>query len=390
LATTPHPPASERPKGQGYGADPTHAYGFLTPRFWHGMKPVDFWRLAARNRCRFSLHGLGTAATITAIGVGHVVGGAAQHALAGRRIREAKLDRPPLFVLGHWRSGTTLLHELLMHDSANVCPNTYQCFAPHHFLVTERWLTPMVRWVLPKKRPMDNVAAGWDRPQEDEFALASLGLPSPYLTWAFPHHGPIDRDWLTLDNVAEADRQRWIDKLRWFVAAVSLRQPGRVVLKSPPHTARVRSLLEAFPDARFVHIARDPLVLFPSTVRLWKSLCDVQGLQSPRPSYDWIEEEVLSNLVTMYEAYARDRELIPEGRLVEMRYEDLVASPLEPMRDLYDRLALGGDFAAVARGVEEQLGQKSDYRTNRYSLPDDVRERVATRWRGYAERYGYA
>jgi len=60
------------------------------------------------------------------------------------------------------------------------------------------------------------------------------------------------------------------------------------------------------------------------------------------------------------------------------------------MRGLYERLELGGDFAAVERGIDEQLGQKSEYRTNRYTLPDDVRERVTHRWRGYAERYGYA
>ncbi|MGL4513620.1 MAG: sulfotransferase family protein [Lacipirellulaceae bacterium] len=389
--TRPVPPSKlpSPPQRQGYGADPTHAYGLMTPRFWHGMMPGNFWRMAARNRFNLSLHGWATAASITGVGLGHVVGGVAQHLLAGRRIAEAQLDQAPLFVLGHWRSGTTLLHELLMRDAGNTCPNTYQCFAPHHFLVTESWLTPLVGWLLPKKRPMDNVAAGWDRPQEDEFALASLGEPSPYLTWAFPHHGPAHREWLTLDGVAEADRQRWIKSLRRFVAAVSLRRAGRVVLKSPPHTARVRTILEAFPDARFVHITRDPLVLFPSTVRLWKSLCDVQGLQSSRPSYDWIEEEVLSNLVTMYDALERDRALVPAGRWVEMRYEDLVADPLTRMRDVYQRLDLGGDFTAVERGIEEQLGQKSDYRTNRYTLPDEVRERVAERWRGYAERYGY-
>lgn len=379
----------EKPKPQGYGADPLHHYGWITPRFWHGMLPWDFWSLAIKNGFKVSTRGFFTSGTITAIGCGHVVGRLVQQALHGARLRRSGPDQPPLFVLGHWRSGTTLLHELLIRDPRNTYPTTYECFAPHHFLVTEPWLTPLIGWLLPKKRPMDNVATGWDRPQEDEFALCSLGLPTPYRAWAFPDHGPTDSDWLTLDGVSETDRKRWRDALRGFVAALSLRRQGRVVLKSPPHTARVAELLKAFPDARFVHISRDPMKLFPSTVRLWKSLCDVQSLQGYRERYDWIEEEVFSNLTRMYDAYERDRTLIPEGNLAELRYEDLVADPKAALRGVYDGLGLG-DFTDAERGVDEYLSAERDYKTNRFELPDDVRERVAERWSGYAERYGYA
>jgi hypothetical protein len=48
------------------------------------------------------------------------------------------------------------------------------------------------------------MAAGWDRPQEDEFALANLGVPSPYLAWAFPHHGPVNDEYLDERVVASA------------------------------------------------------------------------------------------------------------------------------------------------------------------------------------------
>ena len=68
------------------------------------------------------------------------------------------------------------------------------------------------------------------------------------------------------------------------------------MLKSPTHTARVRTILEVFPDAKFIHIVRDPLVLFPSTVRLWKSLSEVQGFQIPRDDAGWIERHVLDHL----------------------------------------------------------------------------------------------
>src|SRR5690606_36772277 len=129
-----------------------------------------------------------------------------------------------------------------------------------------------------------------------------------------------------------------------LVKSVAVNRNKRIVLKSPAHTARVRWLLEEFPDAEFVHIARDPHMLFPSTIRLWKSLCDVQGLQPDLPEYDWLEEEVYSNLEKMSEAYEADRELIPEGHLSELKYEDLMEDPKRELRRVYEELHLG-DFS---------------------------------------------
>lgn len=376
-------------KKQGYGADPTHHYGWVTPRFWHGMLPPAFWRFVIGRSCRVNFRGALTCVSITLIGLFHLFAKGINGLVFGRKLRLARPTSPPLFVLGHWRSGTTLLHELLIRDPRHVYPTTYECFAPHHFLVTELWLTPLIGWLLPKKRPMDNVATGWERPQEDEFALCSLGLPTPYRSWAFPDQGPVNPEWLTLDEVSEQDRTRWGEALYRFVSSLSFKRHGRVILKSPPHTARIKTLLEVFPDARFVHISRDPLKLFPSTVRLWKSLADVQSLQGYREEYPWIEEEVFSNLTRMYEAYDRDRPLIPEGRLVEVSYEELVADPKATLSAVYEGLDLG-DFANAEPGVDAYLAEEKGYKTNRFELPEEVKQRIAERWGGYAERWGYS
>src|SRR5690606_26880326 len=115
----------------------------------------------------------------------NAVMGLIQNWIWGRRLRSCSLHGPPIFIIGHWRSGTTLLHELLVLDERLSSPSTFQCFAPHHFLLTEWFFRGFCRWLLPGQRPMDNMAAGWDRPQEDEFALVNLGLPSPYRRIAF-------------------------------------------------------------------------------------------------------------------------------------------------------------------------------------------------------------
>ena len=131
---------------------------------------------------------------------------------------------------------------------------------------------------------MDNMAAGWDRPQEDEFALCNIGARSPYLTIAFPNRPPQDQDYLDFRGVPTAEVERWKRAFLWFLKCLTLRNPKRIVLKFPGHTARIRTLLEMFPKAKFLHIVRNPYVLFPSTVNLWKRLYRDEGLQMPQLS----------------------------------------------------------------------------------------------------------
>jgi hypothetical protein len=373
---------------RSYSDAPLQRYPRWAPRFWHGMDFFTWMRLYARNRFAAAPIRLSMVASVTASSMLNSFASVFEKLLFSHRLRRTTLKEPPLFVLGHWRSGTTMLHEFLMLDPHNTCPTTYQCMAPHHFLWTGWFLPLLLHGMLPAKRPMDEMSAGWDRPQEDEFALVNLGQPSPYLAWAFPNHGPIADEYLDLRSLSTEERESWKNTWRDFVHKLAMVRDGRIVLKSPTHTARVRTILEVFPDAKFVHIVRDPLVLFPSTVRLWKSLSEVQGFQIPREDACWIESHVLDTFVRMYESFEQDRELIPAGRLVDIRYEDLVADPIGQMRQVYDGLNLG-NFAEVEPGLMRYKMKTRDYRTNKYVLPPEIAERVRGRWAPYFQRYGY-
>ena len=116
------------------------------------------------------------------------------------------------------------------------------------------------------------MAAGWDRPQEDEFALCLLGLPEPVHRSRVPERSADLPGFARPLRPVAGELARWKRTFLRFLQTLTFRDPRRLVLKSPPHTARVPVLLEMFPDARFVHIVRDPRVVFPSTVRLWKSM----------------------------------------------------------------------------------------------------------------------
>ena len=156
-----------------------HHYPFYAPRFWHGMRPLGWLRLLKRAEFRVHPSRWARFLSISAATPLNTTLAAIQKILMGRRLAAAELHGPPVFIVGHWRSGTTLLHELMVRDERYSSPSTFQCFAPHHFLVSEWAFRKFGNWLLPGKRPMDNMSAGWDRPQEDEFALLNLGLPSP-------------------------------------------------------------------------------------------------------------------------------------------------------------------------------------------------------------------
>jgi hypothetical protein len=358
-----------------------------SPHFWQGCDFLAWARLLVRNRCAVDLPHAHVAFIITFVSLFHSALRVLQDAWLAGRADRVRPGCAPLFIIGHWRTGTTLLHELLILDPRHTYPNTYKCLVPHHFLLSEPILTRIFGWLVPAHRPMDNMSAGWDRPQEDEFALCMLGQPSPYLTIAFPNHPPQDPEALDLTNMSPVALAAWKRAFIGFIARLTLNDSRRPVLKSPTHSCRIPVLLELFPEARFLHIVRDPYAVFPSTVNLWKTLYSSHGLQ--RPKFVGLEERVFSTFTHLYERIEEGKRLIPPGHFHELRYEDLIADPLTEMRRAYDRLGLG-DFDPVRPRVERYLEEHADYQTNRYKpLPGQLEAEIARRWADVIRRYGY-
>jgi hypothetical protein len=357
-----------------------------SPRFWNGADAFAWLRLLAANRFAVEPAYLYIAAIVTAksflnTGLRWVQEG--MHAEALKRPPE-----PPVVVLGHWRTGTTLLHELLTLDDRFLTPTTLHCFEPCQHLLTGEFYRRRLNFLLPSKRPMDNMAAGWDRPQEDEFALCLLGQPSTYTDLAFPNRPPLDPGALDLSSLSPAKKRAWVRAVRRFAAGVAVRDRRPLVLKSPPHTARIPELLEAFPAARFVHIRRDPYTLYASTVKLWQSLAKAHGFQTPRNG-PAVEEKVFREFRVIYERYFATRDLIPVGRLVEVRYEDLVQNLVGGTEAVYAGLGLGG-FDAVRPKLEAYAAKSKGYETNKFTLTDAQRATIREEWGDLIERLGYS
>jgi omega-hydroxy-beta-dihydromenaquinone-9 sulfotransferase len=294
----------------------------------------------------------------------------------------------PLFILGIWRSGTTHLHNLLARDARLAAPTSYETLFPHTFLTTMRMNAPFVDWMIPAKRPQDNVKMGMYEPQEDEFALNCLTQISPLLSLAFPRRAGHYNRFITLRDCTPAEVARWKTTLHWLVKKLTFKHRRPLVLKSPCHTARIRLLLEVFPDAKFVHIHRNPYDVFLSSRHLMQTAARYSTLQ--RLNHTRLEESTLHDCQVVFAAFFEERDLIPAGRLHEIRFENLENDPLGQLRGLYDSLQLG-DFAVAEPAVRTYLDSIAGYEKNRYvELEQPWKGEVARRWRRCFEEWEYA
>lgn len=301
---------------------------------------------------------------------------------------ESVVVQPPIFVLGHWRSGTTHLHQLLTVDNRFAYPNNYQVLFPHAFLTTEAINSRMISLFMPKRRPMDNVEWDMRSPQEDEFALCISTFKSPYMRWIMPQFGEKYDRYLTFRGVPEAEIAEWRDALMLLLKKLTLKYQRPLVLKSPPHTARIRLLLEMFPDAKFIHIHREPYTVFQSSRKTFLVNLDFHRLQRMRS--DDIDDWIIAQYRRIYDAYFEERSLIPVGQFHEIGFEELEANPLDELRKTYDALNLP-DYSRVEPALKQYLESISNYKKNEFpSLRPDLRSRIATEWRKCFDEWGYA
>ncbi len=352
---------------------------------WIGCSFSAWMRLLIRNRFAMHWSRWPFAVLCTFLCAVNSFLGLWQKILFGRRVAKTVIADPPIFIVGHWRTGTTLLHELLVLDDRHTGPTGYECLAPQHFLLTERFAW-CAEFLVSKHRAMDNMDLSLNHPQEDEFVWCMQGQPSPYLTLAFPNRPPQFERYLDLEQVTSRELKAWKRILLRFVQQVYFRRRKTVILKSPTHSFRIKVLLDVFPHAKFIHIVRDPYVVYPSSIHLHKSLSRVHGLQ--RPTFEGLDEKVLSTYVDLYRKLDEGRELVDPSCFYELRYEDLISDPEGQLSRLYEHLGLG-DFEQYLPRLRQYLADHIDYETNTYELTAEQRAIVTERWGEVIHRYGY-
>lgn len=284
----------------------------------------------------------------------------------GKKIASTPYPEDPIFIIGHWRTGTTLLHQLLNLDPKLAAPTLFQVAEPDCFICSYPYYKPVFLSLLPKNRPMDNVKIGMNEPQEDEYAIYRLTDFSPIERLVFPKNN----NYFILDCPSflpenDEERKKWQVVLKDYYRKLYYFHGKTIVSKNPFNSLRIKELLSAFPKARFIHIVRHPYEVVPSAIHMWKIVLDQNSLNR-KGSYPGIEE-VTKGLDRVLTSIKEDSVILSDEIYFEMRFEDLEADPLGVLRKLYTRFNMTLDDT-LSGNIRTFMGDLKNYRKNEFYL----------------------
>jgi hypothetical protein len=352
-----------------------------------GITTGDMLKLLAENRFRIPLRFWPRTAFSTLISLVNTAWWATAEAAVYRSVAR-QVVQPPIFILGHWRSGTTHLHNLLSLDERFAYPRFAQVMIPNTFLTGERVMWAASVLFLPRDRMgVDGVKMSADVPWEEEFALNIMTNKSPYTAWAFPQRVAHYERYITFRDVPQAEVEQWKAMFVWFLKKLTWKFQRPLIMKSPPNTGRIKLILEMFPDARFVHIHRNPYTVYQSTKHLQLKAWEYCALQVPDKST--VHAQIIRQYRLMMDAFFEEKRLIPADRFCEVSFGELESDPLALLRGVYEKLNLP-DFSVVEPTVAAYVKSVSDYKKNVHTdLPIDVRDEISTSWRQSFDEWKY-
>ena len=282
--------------------------------------------------------------------------------------------RPPVFIVGLHRTGTTLLQRLLAADPAARPLLYWESTAP--LLVVnnnrpelsadarrkkESETLALVKKLVPYLDGIHETQA--EGPEECYWLLmASLVTRAFGMQWRVPSY----ETWL--DTLTEDD---WVGAYRHYLALLRILDGGMTdrhwLLKCPLHAARIGTLARLLPQAVFVQTYRD---IREST----GSLCSLTAALRAMGSETWDPEgdgrDVLAS-ITRTSRLAAEATAANPDRVINVHYRDLVADPITAVHAIYDRAGLPLTRAAE-QAMRQQLAKPRGGAANRhrYALAD--------------------
>ncbi len=303
------------------------------------------------------------------------------------KINNTEITYPPVIIIGHWRSGTSYLHELLSQDQQFCYVTLWNTLLPDSYMILEP-IKNFLSNFLPKTRPMDEIKVDIDGPYEEEAAIAVF---SP---WSFFHCLHFARNAeeqylksIHFNDLTNKEKDQWKNNYLKFMKTVTYSNNGkRLLLKNPANTARIKTLLELFPEANFIHIYRNPYKVYLSTIKMRNRALDKLALQSA--SKKDIEKQVIENYKRLMKSYFKQKNKIPKNKLVDIRYEDLVSDPIKQIRKIYSKLKIPGLKNALPE-MQKYLEKQKDYKTNVYTIDNKIIQHVQNNWNFTIDLWDY-
>jgi hypothetical protein len=304
-----------------------------------------------------------------------------------RKLAKFKFKKPPLFILGHWRSGTTLLHNMLTKDPSAGYLTTYQSTFPNN--LASKWLfKTFMKANMPNKRPSDNVELNINFPQEDEFGFCNCQSNGYYNFFYFPKgYKEFFAKSVNHTNLTQKEIKLWYSSYNKLLKKALINTKGeRLIIKNPVNTGRIDKILKLYPDAKFLYIYRNPITVFHSTQRFFQQLY-------PTLWFHEVDQEFMDNMIfdvynQLMSNYLEQKSLIPPENLMELRFEEFEQNPVKELENIYSQL-LEEDFSVVKQHFTDYFNTQRGHKKNKYEMDASKMEAIRKHSGKYIDMYNY-
>lgn len=352
---------------------------------------LDNWlHLLKENHFRIARDRVPQALYISAASLALGPAAAAESLIYRKRIRETTIEKDPIFILGHWRSGTTYLQNVLSRDEQFGWFDPVNTIGLPYSLLLGNILRSPIEKGIANGRPQDNIQYSLDLPMEETFGVLTISPYSIIHMIAFPENYEQYIKGAFVGDLPDDALRRWKRSYDHAIRKLTYVKKGKqLILKSPDNTARIRELRQMYPDARFINIHRDPYKTIRSTIHMFRTEMDQLRLtREPDNIEELMEDTIIGIFERMYRELFELERSFPKNRYADIAYTDFCHAPVDTLRDIYRRLELSG-FDAAAPRFQAYVDSQRGYQKNKFDISPRLVEKINARLGFYMEHYGY-
>ncbi|HVF26231.1 MAG TPA: sulfotransferase [Anaerolineales bacterium] len=309
----------------------------------------------------------------------------------------------PLFIVGNLRSGSTFLHRLLSRDSETftsltiwdiyLTPSVTQKKITQFFSRLDnrlgghlhRWLYDFDRRTLGKFKihPIS-----FFQPEEDENILFHI-WDSFWVSFLFPFMDELP-NYQHFDEALAPEHKRRIMAFYRSMLQRHMFATGKkyYVAKAPAFSAKIETLVEFFPEARIIYLARNPLDMLPSTIS-WINYAR-RVFTQPKGKYLYLGE-IVDFTQHWYRHPLKYLDAHPSPRHLILKYDDLILRPEQTLRAFYEQFGYPdkpGLADIVDQAVKETLSFRSDH-VYSYEEMGFTRQQIIELYSDIFERFNF-
>ena len=243
-----------------------------------------------------------------------------------------------LFILGLFRTGTTLLHNLLALDSNShymrLCDGQFPVPAPHpdydeEKIAQSEQMTQKIYDLTPSLPKLHYIHP--TRPDEC-YWLFEYQLLDPI--FHIRMHVPTYYNWLLAYSGHFESYMKYRDLLAYLGQHYSF---NHWILKAPRHLFFLKALLNAFPNAGIIWLHRDPCQAIPSMCSLSQLLrSNYSEVSNPKETGKIWFEAMVESLRTSLDT----RVIVGDERFYDLQYSDLISNPIREITKIYSHFGL--------------------------------------------------